>query len=244
MDSPLGSVDKALRALTELSQVGPGGAGLADLARVLEIGRPTLHRTLAALRHRGFVEQTSDGRYRLGPAALALGATHTDAGHLPTLLHPALSQLCTEVSELVHLGVLVGRDVLYLDKVEPDRAVRVWSQIGRQRPAVTTAMGRAILSRLDLDPEQLAWYAGTDITGQRLAAELDAARTRGWAGEWEEGEPGIGCLAVPLARDRSVVAAVSVTAPLERLAPTDHARIADALLSDLPRWLPAPLALA
>ena len=244
--SPLGSVDKALLALDTLAGFGAAGAPLATLAQAVGVSKPTLHRTLAALRHRGYAEQTSDGAYRLGPAALSLGSTYLAEENLPALLHPALTALSEKTDELVHLGVLAGREVVYLDKVEPQRAVRVWSAVGRRRAAATTALGRALLSVQDLDEAALARYAGADAGSgsglEHLRDALTSARANGFAAETEENEPGIACIAVPLLRAGRAVAAVSITAPVERLRGAARAERVGALRSTLPGLLPAGLA--
>ncbi|WP_051433134.1 IclR family transcriptional regulator, partial [Promicromonospora kroppenstedtii] len=215
--SPLGSVDKALLALDTLAGFGAAGAPLATLAQAVGVSKPTLHRTLAALRHRGYAEQTSDGAYRLGPSALALGSSYLAEENLPALLHPALTALSEAVDELVHLGVLAGREVVYLDKVEPQRAVRVWSAVGRRRAAATTALGRALLSVQELDDAAVERFAGGNTPAEHLRDVLADARRTGVAGETEENERGIACIAVPLLRAGRGVAAVSITAPVERL---------------------------
>lgn len=242
--SPLGSVDKALLTLDALGRAGARGVPLAALAAEVGANKSTLHRTLAALRHRGYAEQAHDGTYRLGPAVLALGSTFLAEENLPALLRPALEALCHEVDELVHLGVLAGREVVYLDKVEPQRAVRVWSAVGRRRPAATTALGRALLAAGPLHEatkDDLVRYAGEDTSVGRLGEVLDDARRTGVAAETEENEAGIACVAVALLRDRRPVAAVSITAPAERLAGAARAERVAALREVLPAHLPPGL---
>lgn len=240
--SPLGSVDKALLALDTLAGFGAAGAPLATLAQAVGVSKPTLHRTLAALRHRGYAEQTSDGAYRLGPSALALGSSYLAEENLPALLHPALTALSEAVDELVHLGVLAGREVVYLDKVEPQRAVRVWSAVGRRRAAATTALGRALLSVQELDDAAVERFAGGNTPAEHLRDVLADARRTGVAGETEENERGIACIAVPLLRAGRGVAAVSITAPVERLRGAARTERVDALRELLPPLLPAGLA--
>lgn len=231
--SPLGSVDKALLTLDALARAGAGGAGLADLAAEVGANKSTLHRTLAALRHRGYAEQTGDGGYRLGPAVLALGTAYLAEENLPALVHPALEAVRDEVDELVHLGALAGHEVVYLDKVEPQRPLRVWSAVGRRFPAARTALGRALLA------------AGEpDRTGDpHLDRALDEARAHGYATETEENEPGIACVAVAVLRAGRPVAAVSITAPVERMAGTARDERVAALRGVLSRTLPQGLSL-
>lgn len=234
--SPLGSVDKALLTLDALARAGAGGLALADLAAEVGANKSTLHRTLAALRHRGYADQTPDGAYTLGAAVLSLGAAYLAEDNLPGLLRPALEALRDEVDELVHLGTLAGQEVVYLDKVEPQRPLRVWSAVGRRIPVATTALGRALLAAApdgDGEPGQ-----EPDAT---LRAALAAARERGYATETEENEPGIACVAVALLRAGRPVAAVSITAPVERMTgPARDARVA-ALRELLPTVLPTGL---
>lgn len=215
MASPLGSVDKALLALEALAPAGPSGLPLAELAAHLGLAKPTLHRTLAALAHRGYVRSTA-GRYSLGPAAIALTTTFLAEENLPALVRPALEAARDELHELIHLGAPAGPDeVIYLDKVEPARPLRVWSAVGRRIPAATTALGRAL-------------------------------STGAYAEEVEENEPGIACVAVPLLRDGQPFAAVSVTAPAERLdaatRPLVHVRLAELLRAHLPAPVDVPAA--
>ncbi|PZR55021.1 IclR family transcriptional regulator [Xylanimonas oleitrophica] len=247
--SPLGSVDKALQALDALARAGAGGAPLAALATEVEVNKTTLHRTLAALRHRGYAEQAPDGAYRLGPAALALGSAFLQEENLPQLLRPALTAVSAEVDELVHLGALAGREIVYLDKVEPQRAVRVWSAVGRHRPAATTALGRAWLAATEattgpFDDAALARLAAGDCSPADLRRALDTAHRQGYAQEDEENEPGIACVAVAVLRQGRPVAAVSVTAPVERMAGDSRAPRVAALLRSLPALLPAGLSVA
>ncbi|WP_426311219.1 IclR family transcriptional regulator [Cellulosimicrobium sp. E-16] len=246
--SPLGSVDKALTVLEALAEAGPAGVALGDLSRALGLHKASLHRTLAALRYRGYAEQdATTGDYRLGPGATALATVYLGEENLPALLHPVLVAVCRATDELVHLGALAGTEIVYLDKVEPARAVRVWSAVGRRRPAATTALGRALLAHQPLDDGALAWYAAAapgerPVSAAALRATCDATRASGFATETEENEPGISCVALPILRGGQSVAAVSVTAPAERLG-TRRRREIEAVLRDVvPPLLPPTLA--
>jgi IclR family acetate operon transcriptional repressor len=264
--SPLESVDRALRLLEVLASRGAEGATLAEVASVAGMHKTTAHRTLGALRHRDFVGQDPEtGRYRLGRAAVALADRYLDEGSLPSLLHGALVALCSATDELVHLGVLSGAEVVYLDKVEPDRAVRVWSAVGRRRWAATTALGRAMLAYAGTSRELVDGYvratgAGASpharaVDGDHVWFELERARTRGYAVETGENEQGIACVAVPLVRGSvaasggatgrsgAVVAAVSLTAPIERMSDDRVAQLHRTIREVLPPLLPAGLTL-
>jgi IclR family transcriptional regulator, acetate operon repressor len=248
--SPVESVDRALLVLQTLARAGARGMSLAELAAALGLHKTTVHRVLAALRFRGFVTQDpTSGAYALGSAATQLSDDFFGDENLPALLHPALVALCGTADELVHLGVLSGTQVVYLDKVEPERSVRVWSAVGRRSPAVTTALGRALLAFRGTGRSMLAGYVraagnGGGVDPDHVWDVLQQARARGYATEEEENEAGISCIAVPLLRSGSAVAAVSVTAPSERMTPDRvtrlHAQIRDVLPPLLPSGLHLP----
>ncbi|MBN8881143.1 MAG: IclR family transcriptional regulator [Salana multivorans] len=244
--SPVESIDRALVVLSQLAAAGTDGLSLGQLADRLGVHKTTVHRALAALRFRDFVAQDpGSGLYRLGAAAVTLGDAYYAGDNLAASLHPALVALSREVDELVHLGTLAGAQIVYLDKVEPDRPVRVWSAVGRRMPAATTALGRAMLMDRGLSAEALAPYLAADgsggLSGDRLADVLATARARGFASECEENEPGIACVALPLERAGAAVAAVSVTAPRERMSDERMAEVADDFRRVLPRLLPPGL---
>jgi len=245
--SPVESVDRALLALQLLARAGARGMGLAELAAALGLNKSTAHRALAALRFRGFVTQDpASGGYVLGPAATQLADDFFSDENLPVLLHGALVALCSATDELIHLGVLTGTHVVYLDKVEPERSVRVWSAVGRRSPAVTTALGRALLAFRGTDRATLAGYvrAAGEVAGaepEHVWEVLERTRARGYATEAEENEAGISCVAVPLLRSGTAIAAVSVTAPAERMGEERVAWLHDQVRSVLPPLLPPGL---
>ncbi len=222
----MGSVDKALRALQRLGESGAAGLSLTRLSADLSLNKASLHRTLSALRHRGFVEQDAIGNYRLGTAILALADSHLRDQSLSSIIHDGLVALCAKINETCHLGVLMGEQVVYIDKVEPQRPIRIWSEIGWRNPAVTTALGRAILSQKFVDFQSLsgsfpnAIHQRTQHTCTslpKLWRELVEARKLGFSREEQENELGITCIAVAVMRSGNPVAAISITAPAERM---------------------------
>lgn len=247
--SPVEAVDRALLALQALARAGARGLTLAELASSLDLNKTTVHRALGALRFRGFVSQDpATGAYVLGPASTQLADDFLSDENLPALLHPALVALCAAADELVHLGVLSGSEVVYLDKVEPERPLRVWSAVGRRSPAVTTALGRALLAHSGADGPVLEAYvraAGdrAQLDGPAMAELLARARERGYATEEQENEVGISCVAVPLLRAGTPIAAVSITAPAERMTAERIDVLHDQLRETLPALLPAGITL-
>lgn len=247
--SPVGSVDKALILLEILAEAGPEGITLRDVAERSELNKASVHRLLRALIHRDFAEQIApDQRYRLG-GAIPLLAGHFERGeNLATLFAPALAAVSHRTQELVHLGRLDGTSVLYLDKVEPERTVRVWSSIGKRAPAARTAMGRAVLAADGVHGSALDAYAqataadmgepGQSVDLARLTDVVEETRQRGWSTEVEENESGIACVGVALVRPGGRSVAVSVTGPIERMGTRRRTEVADLLREELSRLAP------
>lgn len=245
--SPVASVDKALILLDLVAQAGPDGATLADLAQESGFTKPSAHRLLGALAHRGFAARDEAGKgYCLGPSAIRLGLEFHSDQNLPALLRPVLESLSLRTSELVHLGMLSGTQVLYLDKVDPDRSLRIWSRIGNLAPCARTGLGRALLAVQGVGGAELETYveaartqtdlpvdAAPELGIDRLAEALEDARTRGWAEEVEENERGISCVAVALTRTHGPPVAVSVTGPAERMTDARRAELGAILRAEL-----------
>jgi len=214
------------------------------------VNKSTAHRALATLRAHSFAMQSdSTGHYRLGPSAIALGDVFWGSDNLPVALHPALVALSREVGELVHLGVLTDDQVLYVDKVEPERAIRVWSSVGQRVPAATTSMGRALLAAADLPDEQLRVYLRAvpperQVTWDHLRDVVHQARSRGFATEVEENEPGVACIGMAILRGSRTVGALSITSLADGITPDRQAALAASIRGVVGPLLPEGLALA
>ncbi|GAA1996611.1 IclR family transcriptional regulator [Catenulispora subtropica] len=222
-------VDRALRTIALLGTRG-GGFSLDELSRSLGIPKSSLHRMLAVFRAHGFATQPEEGgRYYLGPAALEAAFGFHEAMDLRALIHPLITAVRERFDETAHMAVLAGADVVYLDKAEAGHAVRLTSVLGGRNPAHATGVGKAMLAQVLADDDAVhAWVADrgplaartpySAVTADELAARLAAVRARGYAVDDEESELGVRCVAVPVFfGGRTPVAAVSVTAPKERM---------------------------
>lgn len=245
--SPVGSVDKALLLLEVLAEAGPDGLMLREVAEASGFHKASSHRILQALAHRGFATQDpSDQRYRLGSAPMVLAERFARGDHLPALFSPVLASVCRSAQELVHLGTMDGTNVLYLDKVEPERILRVWSRVGNRAPAARTALGRAMLAAQGISGPALAPYAdattaddGPDVPLARLQEVVDEARERGFSTEIQENEQGIACVGVAALRFDGRAAAVSITGPAERMDEERRAELGTMLRTELERLGPS-----
>ena len=188
--------------------------------------RGTLHRQLGHLVEEGLLELDADGRYSPGLRLLDLAARSWAKNEFRLIAEPHLRALQAMSGETVHLGVLRGTSIIYLDKVEGQQSVRMYSQIGNASPVYCTGVGKAALSVLpDATVAALAaaipfqrFTEHTLASAESLLAELADIRREGCTFDREEHEQGIRCVAAPIwTADHSLVGGVSITGPAYRL---------------------------
>jgi DNA-binding IclR family transcriptional regulator len=222
------SLRRALGILLRIGEDSADGRGhtLAGLSRDLELNKSTLLRLLAPLCEARLVEQEPDtGRYRLGWRTAQLGAAYLEQADLPGAARDVLRGLMEETSETVHLVLADLPEVVYIDKVDSPRPVRMFSRIGTRQPAYSTAVGKAILAHAGDPAVRRVIQAGlpartprTHTTAAALRADLAEIRARGYAVDDVENEPEIRCVAAPIFDHAGTVgSAVSVSAPASRL---------------------------
>jgi DNA-binding IclR family transcriptional regulator len=192
-----------------------------EIAETLSMPKSTTHHLLNVMRERRFVSYWPDQRaWTLGVSAFEVGASYMRSGPLHRAGQRYMLALTTATNETSHLAVLQGTDVIYLDKREPlTPGVRLVTEVGSRLPAHLTAVGRAILSRLDVEQLSTMYdgYSWQSRTGEGptslsdLRDVLTGVRDNGFAYERGTTTAGIDCIASPvLTRDRRAVAALGV----------------------------------
>jgi len=252
--SSMPSVDKALRALLLLADAGPAGLPLNEMAKQLKLNKSSLHVTLGALRFRDFVTQSpSTGFYRLGSAVGYLSQTYLNSLDIRSTLRPAVVRLADEINEVCHIAVLDGREILYIEKIESRRAIQPGTRIGMRLPALTTAMGRAMIAyecptfesfKARFDKALTPRTPNAPSTLQEEWERIQRARERGFGVDLEENVEGLTAVAVAVLSGGRPVAAVSaVTLASDHADLELHARQIRAALESVvvpPLHLPPP----
>lgn len=216
-EKPLQTVDRAL-AILELLAHQPQGMRLVDVAESMNLNKVTTHRLLKTLNGRGFIEQSEDGRYRIGLKLIAISSLRLNNLELKTEAQPFLRQLVEKVKQPVHLALYDEGEIVYIEKMETVHSIRMYSQIGKRGPIHCTALGKTLLGGLD-DPDVLSVltarplkvYTPQTITDPNMIlAEVRKARIRGYALDREEHEIGVYCIAAPIYDYRGhLIAAIS-----------------------------------
>jgi IclR family transcriptional regulator, KDG regulon repressor len=220
-----GTVGKALDVLDRVAQVGRP-VRFSELLADGSYPKATLYRFLQTLTHQGMLAYDADRQtYTLGVRLVRLAHAAWAQSSIAPLARPYIDRLSAEVGETIHLAQLDLGQVLYVDKRNAQRPVEMFSQAGKVGPAYCTGVGKAMMAFLPDEMLQRAlerqsfhrFTPQTLDTRERLLAELDVIRHRGFAFDREEHEPGIICIALPiLTRGGRVMGALSVTSTTAR----------------------------
>jgi DNA-binding IclR family transcriptional regulator len=225
MDSSVHVVDRVFSLLEYLS-LEPEPKGPTEIAAATRLHKSTVHRLLSALYSRGYVERTSEGKYHIGVKLIEIASNHIDNLELQTEARPLLNELRETLGLVVHLGILDHNEVVYVEKLDISRNLRLYTQIGMRVPAHCSSLGKCLLANLsgdDIDyllPKQkLERYTPNTITSvQDLKTQLREVRLRGWAFDNGEYIAENRCVAAPLFDYRGeVIAAVSASGPTSLL---------------------------
>ena len=205
--SNVGVVDKAVSVLRALERSGP--AGLAELQGATGLPRATAHRLAVALEQHGLVRRDADGRFRLGLGLVGLGRAAAEGFPIAVLARPALTALRDDTGESVQLFVREDDGRRCVVSLQSAHGLR-W-----------------------IVPEGAVLPMRVGSAGRVLAGELGSA---GWVESVEEREPGVASVSAPITDPGgAVVAAISVSGPVERVSRQPGRRFGAAVVATATR---------
>ena len=217
-------IDRAAQLLDSIAACDKP-ASLKILAADTGLHPSTAFRILGALTGVGLVERDSAGHYLLGRKLVQLAGKVKRGFDIRKEAIDIMQSLRDELGETVNLTVREGDEVIYIERVTPQRMMRVEQVVGSRAPLHVTAVGKLMLGELGEAFLQAyatrtglpAYTAHTLNSIEALEKEVRAATANGYALDNEEAEEGVGCIGA-LIRDSSgaVVAGLSVSAPIER----------------------------
>ena len=193
--------------------------GVSELARRSGLAKTTTARLAAELAEHGFLERAGGSDYKLGSRIFELGSLANRQRQLREVALPYMADLRQVSKQTVHLAVLIGTEVMYVEIVRSRDAPRMPSEVGGRLPAHAAGVGKAMLAFSPEPTVQAVLATGLPAVGPRtitapglLLRELRRIRELGIAYESEESGHGIGCAASPiLGPDGTVVAAMSIS---------------------------------
>jgi DNA-binding IclR family transcriptional regulator len=220
--SGIGVLDKAVGVL-RAAAAEP--CGLAELCQRTGLPRATAHRLAVGLEVHGLLHRGSDGRWSPGPTLAELAAGGTDP--LLEAAAAVLPRLRDITGESVQLYRREGSQRICVATAEPASGLRDTVPVGSRLP-MTAGSGAKVLTAWAEPGIQRAVLAEATFTERVL---LDVRR-RGWAQSVAERESGVASVSAPV-RDAAgqVVAAVSVSGPVDRIGRRPGVRWAADLLA-------------
>ncbi|KJS54574.1 IclR family transcriptional regulator [Streptomyces rubellomurinus subsp. indigoferus] len=220
--SGVGVLDKVTSILTTL-EAGP--ATLAGLVGATGLARPTVHRLAVALERHRLVGRDLQGRFILGPRLTELSAAAGE-DRLLAAAGPVLTQLRDVTGESAQLYRRQGEVRICVAAAERLSGLRDTVPVGVTLPMKAGSAAQVLLAWEE--PERL--HRG--LQGARFTATaLSGVRRRGWAQSLGEREPGVASVSAPVrGPSNRVVAAVSVSGPIERLSRHPGAHLSQAVV--------------
>ncbi|CAH2603265.1 IclR family transcriptional regulator [Rhodovastum atsumiense] len=241
------AVHKAFAILDLVSR--EAGISFTAIHKTLSLPKSSAHQLISALCELGALQVTQTGGYMLGLRLCELGSISAGQRSIEHDALPYLRALAHEVQMTCHLGILEGRDAIYLAKVESEQAIKIHTWVGKRLSLYRSSLGKVLLAwRPEAEQEKLL----ADITWERkmpntlpdaaaVRAHLAQVRARGWAVDDEEDLPNIRCVAAPIFDGRgNVIAALSAVGTTLQLRRRDFPRLAErvcAVARDISRAL-------
>lgn len=219
------SVARALDILSAFSAAHPR-LHLSELAEAVGLPRPSVRRIAVTLIERGFLRQDPDGTYLLGVRMLELGSQVSESSALTHRTQAAADALARMTGGTVLVAEVDWSDLslLITGKRLPAHPVPGTSPVGRRSALASGGLAKAVLS--GLPPERVAAIVPqlrltprtlrTIVDPQRLVADVDASRARGYAIQSGEFLTGVACVAVPVHISGRVVGALGVVGAASR----------------------------
>jgi DNA-binding IclR family transcriptional regulator len=221
--SSVGVLDKAVHVLGCLRDEP---ASLAELVERSGLSRATAYRLAVALEVHGFVERDEAGRFALGPALRDL-AGHGGPDPLLRAAEAVLEQLSASTHESAQLYRRVGDFRRCVAAAERSSGLRDTVPVGADLP-MTAGSAAQVLLAWEPAGEAARLAAGSKFSPTTLAA----VRRRGWAASVGEREAGVASVSAPVFdASGAVIAAVSVSGPIDRLTRTPGKLHADAVVA-------------
>lgn len=222
MSESIRAVERALDVLLCFSNQTPE-LSMTQISEMVGINKSTVHRLLATLEKKRFVERdATTGIYKPGIRLLQMAFLTLEHNDLRRLAAPFLHNLCDQFRENVNLSMLDDIDVIYLDVIESPQRVKLAAAPGQRLPAFCTASGKALLAYLPEEKIRDVFARGVKQYTQNTITSIEAflenirhAREQGYAISEQEFEDGINAIAAPICNHP--IASVSIAGPAYRL---------------------------
>lgn len=219
------SIDRAVAILECFSEENKEYR-LSEISEKLDLNKSTVHGIITTLKYHGFVSQDEETqKYKLGIRFIEFGQLVVNSINIRDAASPVIDELCGRIDETVHIGMLDGLDIVWIEKKECTKSVKISTKIGGRLPAYTTADGKVLLSYLEEGklkkylPKKIPQFTKNTITRKAdFVKRLIEIKKNGYAIDNEEFVEGIKCVAAPIFdHNGNAKFCLSTTAPAFRM---------------------------
>lgn len=134
-----------LRGLAVLNAVYNGCHDLKSIGEFTGTTRSTTHRLVTVLVEQRYLRHVPTQGYQLGAKLIEFGARALESTSLYEIAQPVLQRLARYTLDTVHLGIVEGDEVLYLEKINSQRGLEMRSRPGHRMPLAITGIGKALI---------------------------------------------------------------------------------------------------
>jgi len=220
------SLDKALLILELLIDQGRD-LSITEICQKLGMVKGTVHRVLAPLVMRKFIQQNSRTKmYGLGVRTLEIGIDSKRERVLRIAMAPFMMDLYEQCGETINAAVWEYNGIRYIYRLESEALLRISTVGGARFPGYCCATGKVLLSYFSNEDirqiyslsNSLKQFTRNTITSiDKLIQEIEEVRIQKLAVDDEEALIGVYCVAAPILNSKGeCVAAISISAPKER----------------------------
>ena len=217
------TVVKSITLLERLAEANEP-VGVTELSKILGFTKSNTHRILQSWQYLGYVQICpNSGKYKMSLKIWEIANQVIDKLNLREVALPHMRELLEMFNETVHLSVLDGAEVIYVEKLDSNQPVRAYTSIGGRAPVYCVATGKVLLAHkteetiAEAAKNMQQFTANTIHTCQSLVSEMEKIRKCGYSlnlGEWRSSVCG---LAAPIRNRTEVIAAIGISGPIERL---------------------------
>ncbi|MFC4811099.1 IclR family transcriptional regulator [Paenibacillus sp. GCM10023250] len=193
-----------------------------DMIRLSGIPKSSVHRMIGSLTDMGLLHKDEEGLYSLGLLFLQFGNLVAERLDIRGVAAAEMQRLRDAIGEAVHLAVRDGDSSMYIEKLDTNHPVRLFTKIGRRAPLYAGASSRILLAFMpaderdayldEIEPEAIG--LGTIVSKPKLREALEAARAHGYAFSRSELENYTAELSAPIFdHTGKMVAGLSIAGP-------------------------------
>ena len=224
--SKVQSIERAFKLLDLLSEY-PNGIQITRLSEKASLSKSTVHRLLSTLINMNYVLKDPDSdKYKLGYRLIYLSRNLINNIDVIPTAKSFLEKLSEDVNETIHLCIEDSGEIMYVDKIESNQTIRMFSRVGSKAPMYCTGVGKVLLSGMDPEKyrsivEKIEFIKRTPKTitsKEEMNLEIELIKNQGYALDDIENEEGIRCIAAPIIDSQGkFIASFSVSGPSNRI---------------------------